>query len=94
MDSKLRQRFEKYENVLFLYNCFKMEIRRLCAKFYNKKLEIIFCEYNDNLKILNEEEMKKKCGYHKLLIKFNDIMSNNFLSKEKRFQRIFKSLQF
>lgn len=82
MDLKLTQRFEKYENVLFLYNFLKKTIRWLCKNFYNEKLEImfVFCEYNDR----NEEEMKKMCGYHKLLIDFNEIMSNNSLSKEKK----------
>ena len=33
---------------------------------------------------VNEENMKKNCGYHKLLMKVNDIMKTDFLSKEKQ----------
>ena len=33
---------------------------------------------------VSEENMKKICGYHKLLMKVNDIMKTDFLSKEKQ----------
>ena len=34
--------------------------------------------------------MKKNCGYHTLLIKFGEIMNDEFFSKENKMRRIFK----
>ena len=49
-----------------------------------RKIELIFCEYGEKIELLNEEKMKKICGYHKLLIRFGEIMNNEFFSKRKK----------
>ena len=49
MDSKFVERFQNYENVLFLYQFFKPTIKWLCENFYDEKIELIFCEYGEKL---------------------------------------------
>ena len=44
--------------------------------------------------MLNEEEMKKNCGFHKLLIKFKDIMSSKFLTEEKKCEELLDLYNF
>lgn len=84
MDLELKERFQNFENVLSLCNFFVRIIRWLCENFYNEKLEIIFCEYDDRIEILNNEHIERICAYHKVLVKFNDVMKNDFLNEEKK----------
>ena len=51
---------------------------------------MIICQNDKFVEISNNEQMKKICNYHKLLIKFNEIMNNHFLDKKKKKRRIFK----
>ena len=62
----------------------------MCEKIFNEKLEMIICQNDKFVEISNNEQMKKICNYHKLLIKFNEIMNNHFLDKKKKKRRIFK----
>ena len=45
---------------------------------------MIICEYADEIEILDNEQMDKIRSYHKLLIKLNDVMKNDFLTKEQK----------
>ena len=45
---------------------------------------MIICQNDKFVEISNNEQMKKICNYHKLLIKFNEIMNNHFLDKKKK----------
>ena len=74
MDQKLIERFQKYENVLSLFTFFTKAIKWLCENVFNEKLEMIICQYDNFVEISNNEQMKKNCNYHKLLIKFNEII--------------------
>lgn len=82
MDQKLIEKLQKYRNISFLCPFFTKTIKCLCKNFYNEKLELIFCEYNEKIEMLDKEKKKKNCLLHKLLIKFNDTMRNDFLSNE------------
>ena len=81
---ELKERFQNYQNVLTLYKFFKSTIRWLCENFHNQKLVVIICEYDENIEILNNKQMDKIVKYHKLLVKFNDMIKNNFLMEEQK----------
>ena len=93
MNQKLIERLQKFANVLFLYKFFSKKIKWLCENFYNEKLKLVYCEYGGKIEEVNEENMKKICRYHKILMKVNDIKKNDFLSKEKKCNE-FLNLQF
>lgn len=76
MSRKLIERFQKFENILLIYRFLTKTIKWLCENFYNKKLEMVFCEYDDHINILNDYQMKKICNQRKLLTKFNEITNN------------------
>ena len=76
MSRKLIERFQKFENILLIYRFLTKTIKWLCENFYNEKLEMVFCEYDDHINILNDYQMKKICNQRKLLIKFNEITNN------------------
>ena len=59
MDQKLIERFQKYENVSLLFTFFTKTIKWLCEYFFNKKLEMIICQYDNFVEISNNEQMKK-----------------------------------
>ena len=59
MDQKLIERLQKYENLLLLLTFFTKTIKWLCEKFFNEKLEIIICQYDNFVEISNNEQMKK-----------------------------------
>ena len=61
--------------------------------FYNEKIELVFCEYGEKIEFLNEEKMKRISGYHKLLIKLDEIMNHEFFSKEIKCEE-FLNLQY
>lgn len=84
MDFELKERLQNYQNVLSLYTFYKRTIRWLCENLYSLILMVIICEYDENMEILNSEQPKKICKYHELLIKFNDVMKNDFFRKSKR----------
>ena len=42
------------------------------------------CEYDENIEILNNKQMETICEYHKLLVKFNDVLKNAFLLEEQK----------
>ena len=42
------------------------------------------CEYDENIEILNNKQMETICKYHKLLVKFNDVLKNAFLLEEQK----------
>ena len=44
--------------------------------------------------IFVEVKLNKICSYHKLLLKVNNIMKNDFLSKEKKCQEFFDLYNF
>ena len=89
MDQKLIERFQKYENVLSLFTFFTKAIKWLCENVFNEKLEMIICQYDNFVEISINELMKKNCNYHKLLIKFNEIML-----MRKKMERIFKFISY
>lgn len=84
IDLELKERFQNYQNALSLYTFYKRTIRWLCENFYNQKLMVTICEYDENIEISNNEQLTKICKYHKLLIKFNDVMKNDFFSEEQK----------
>ena len=53
MDSKFVERFQNYENLLFLYRFFKKTSTWLCENFYKEKIELIFCEYSEKIELLS-----------------------------------------
>ena len=75
MDQKLIERFQKYENILLLFIFFTKTVKWLCKNFPNKKLEMAICQYDNFVKISNNEQMK--------LLKISSLM-------RKKMQRIFK----
>ena len=83
MDQKLTERLQKYENLLLLLTFFTKTIKWLCQKFFIEKLEMIICQYDNFVEISNNEQMKKICNYHKLFIKLNEIMNNQFFDEKK-----------
>ena len=83
MDQKSIERFKKYENLLLLFKFFTKTIKWLGGTFFNEKLETMICHHDNFIEISNNEQMKKNCYYHKLLIKFNEIMNNQFFDNKK-----------
>lgn len=55
---------------------------------------MIFCKHDKKIIIFVEEKLNKICSYHKLLLKVNNIMKNDFLSKEKKCQEFFELYNF
>ena len=62
----------------------------MCENFFIEKLEMIICQYDNFVEISNNEQMKKIGNYHKLFIKLNENMNNQFFD-EKKMRRSFKS---
>ena len=44
---------------------------------------MIICQYDNFVEISNNEQMKKIGNYHKLFIKLNEIMNNQFFDEKK-----------
>ena len=55
---------------------------------------MIFCEYDKKIKIFDEEKIKEIRSYQKLLLKFNDIIKYDFLSKEKKCEEFLNLYNF
>lgn len=64
MDQKLIEKLQKYKNISFLCPFFTKTIKCFCKNFCNEKLELIFCEYNEKIEILDKEKMKKIVCYN------------------------------
>ena len=88
MDKKLTKRFQNFENILLLFTFFKKTIKWLCEYFFNEKIEFIISECDKHFEVSNNVEFEV-CRYHKLLIKFNEIMNNQFFNERKKHDEFF-----
>ena len=56
--------------------------------FFNEKIEFIISECDKHFEVSNNVEIEV-CRYHKLLIKFNEIMNNQFFNERKKHDEFF-----
>ena len=84
MDKKLTKRFQNFENILLLFTFFKKTIKWLGEYFFNEKIEFVISECDKHSEVSNNVEIEKVCRYHKLLIKFNEIMNSQFFNERKK----------
>ena len=68
----------------FYNSFFQRTICWLCENFFHEKVIMIICKDADEIETLDNEQMDKICSYHKLLIKLNDVMKNDFLTKQQK----------
>ena len=62
---------------MFFFQFYKKRILWLCDEFYNENCKFVLCD-----------EGKKVCRFHKLLLKFEEIMENDLFLDEEKFREI------